>query len=78
MVFTVPASGSAPADLLVGNFADDENREDPAVEVATPQVRDGAGRHDAVQRAGSADIPLQFGIREPQPETDRERRNRNR
>jgi hypothetical protein len=29
--------------LLVGNFAHDENRENPPVQVATPQVRDGAG-----------------------------------
>src|SRR4051794_19416971 len=35
--------------LFEAQLPHDENCEDPAVEVATPQVRDGARRHDAVQ-----------------------------
>jgi hypothetical protein len=58
--------------LLIGQFRDDEDREDPAVEVATPQVRERARRHDAVQRARSADIPVELGIEPPEPRTDGE------
>ena len=65
-------------ELLVGEFHDDEDRENPAVEIAAPQMRQRAGRHHAVQRAGRTDVPVDFGIEEPQPGAHRQRGDRNR
>ena len=62
-------------ELLVGKFRDDEHRENPAVEVAAPQVRQRPGRHHAVQRARRADIPVELrDSRNHRPALMRERR----
>ena len=45
-------------ELLVGQFHDDERGEDPAVEIAPPQMRQRAGRHHAMQCTRGADVPL--------------------
>src|SRR5262245_28312276 len=60
--------------LFVRQLADDEDGEDPAIQVAPPQVCDRAGHHDAVQRSGSADAPVELRIGEPEPQADRDAR----